>query len=93
VALGLLGFGVFALRTGIGSGRHGRGWLRPSRPRVRGGPDLVVALAGTLAAFSLGITGGIVWPGIAGGLLGAGLGLKVWASARRAGGDRRAAHG
>jgi hypothetical protein len=93
VALGFLGSGIFAIRTGTGSGRHGDGWLRPTPARVRGGPDLVLALAGILGAFGLGITGGIVWPGIAGGLLGAGLGVLFWILAWRAGHRRPVAHG
>jgi hypothetical protein len=92
VALGILGWGSFAIRIGIGAGRHGGGWLGRTPARVRAGPDLVLALAGMLSAFGLGITGGVVWPGIAGGLLGAGLGVLIWVLAWRAARRRRAAH-
>lgn len=90
VALGALGCGIFAIRAGIESGRLGGGWLQRTPARVRGGPDLVLGLAGILGAFGLGITGGIVWPGVAGGLLGAGLGVLVWWRAAR---RRRVAYG
>ena len=92
VALGILGGGGFAIRTGIGARRHGGRWLGRTPARVRAGPDLVLALAGMLSAFGLGITGGIVWSGVAGGLLGAGFGVLVWALAWRAARSRPAAH-
>jgi Na+/proline symporter len=69
------------------------GGCAPPPAHVRGGPDLVLALAGMLGAFGLGITGGVVWPGVAGGLLGAGLGVLVWVVTWRAARHHRIAHG
>jgi hypothetical protein len=88
LALGGIGGGAFAVRTGIRAGRHGGGWLRRTPARVRGGLDVALLLAAMLGAVVHQFAGGTVWPGIVAGLLAAGLGVLLWRRSRR----RQAAH-
>jgi hypothetical protein len=93
MALAMIGFGIFGVRTGIRSARAGGGWLQPTPTRVRAGPEVVLFFAGGLGALAVRLVGGIVWPGVVGGLLGAGFGVLLWVLAWRAARRRRAAHG
>jgi hypothetical protein len=88
LALGAVGGGVFAVRTGIRAGRRGGGWLRRTPARVRGGPDVVLMLGGMLGAIGHQFAGGTVWPGVVAGLLAAGCGVLIWRRSRH----RQAAH-
>jgi hypothetical protein len=83
LALGALGGGVFAARSGIRAGRHGGGWLRRTPARFHGGLDVVVMLAGMFGAIVHQFAGGTVWPGVVAGSLAAGFGVLAWRRSRR----------
>jgi hypothetical protein len=83
LALGALGGGTFAVRSGIRAGRHGRGWLRRTPARFRGGLDVVVLLAGMFGAIVHQFAGGAVWPGVVAGSLAGGSGVLLWWRSRR----------
>jgi hypothetical protein len=88
LALGALGGGIFAVRSGIRAGRHGRGWLRRTPARFRGGLDVVAMLAGMFGAVVHQFAGGTIWPGVVAGSLAAWFGVLAWLRSRR----RQAAH-
>jgi hypothetical protein len=83
LALGALGAGAFAVRTGIRAGRHGGRWRQRTPARVRGGLDLALLLAAMVAAIVHQFAGGTPWPGIVAGLLAGGFGVLAWQRSHR----------
>jgi hypothetical protein len=83
LALGALGGGAFAVRSGIRAGRHGGGWLRRTPARFRGGLDVVAMLTGMFGGIVHQFAGGTVWPGVVAGSLAGGFGVLLWRRSRR----------
>jgi hypothetical protein len=88
LGLFILGGGIWGTRIGVGARRRGGGWLRPTAARFREGPDLIPTVAGALGFFGHLVGGGTLWVGVAGGLVGAALGVLGWRGALR----RRSGH-
>jgi hypothetical protein len=78
MALACLGGGIFALQTGIRSRRReGAWWRRVPAHFAYGIPGLAFP-AGCFGFFGQVAAGGTIWPGVAGALLGTGLGGYGW---------------
>ncbi len=81
-----LGAGSFAVWRGIQTGRRRGFWHKTAAEQSALGPGMVLCLAGMLGALAQTVGGGARWVGLAGALVGAGLGgWAVARSRRRAG--------
>ena len=88
LALFASGGGIFGIQTGLRSRRREGGWLRRTPAHIVVGVAGALAIAGMFGALGQIVAGGTIWPGVAGGLIGLGLG----ALAGRRSGRRESAY-
>jgi hypothetical protein len=78
MALASLGGGIFALQTGIRSRRREGAWWRRVPAHIAYGIPGLAFPAGCFGFIGQVAAGGAIWPGVAGALLGTGLGGYGW---------------
>ena len=78
MALACLGGGIFGVQTGIRSRRREGAWLRRVPAHIAYGIPGLAFPAGCFGLIGQVTAGGTIWPGVAGGLLGTGLGVYGW---------------
>jgi hypothetical protein len=83
MALASLGGGIFGIQTGIRSRRREGAWWRRVPGHIAFGPAGLLFPAGCFGLLGQTIAGGTIWPGVAGGLVGIGLGAMGWRRSRR----------
>jgi hypothetical protein len=78
MALACLGGGIFGLQTGIRSRRREGAWWRRVPAHIAYGIPGLAFPAGCFGFIGQVAAGGTIWPGVAGALLGTGLGMYGW---------------